>query len=244
MCTLLYCLSEQHFNFEWSNSLLKIVKMMAEFTQPPRKVVKMGSMTEPVEFSTDLKKIQSYAVDVTLDPDTAHACLVLSEDRKEVRMQVSENIRHDLPNNPERFDLCPSVLGKEGFSSGRIYFEVQVTGKTDWDLGVATESINRKGNIILSPKNGYWTIGLWRGNDYQASACPSVPLSPRIKPQTVGVFVDYEEGLVSFYDVESWSQIYSYTGQCFAEKLYPYFYPGKNKEDKMPLIISTVSQSE
>ncbi|XP_055055614.2 bloodthirsty-related gene family, member 9 [Misgurnus anguillicaudatus] len=217
---------------------------MAEFAQPPRKVVKMGSMTEPVEFSTDLKKIQTYAVEVTLDPDTAHACLVLSEDRKEVRMQVSENIKPDLPNNPERFDLCPSVLGKEGFSSGRIYFEVQVNGKTDWDLGVATESINRKGNIILSPKNGYWTIGLWRGNDYQASACPSVPLSPRIKPQTVGVFVDYEEGLVSFYDVESWSEIYSYTGQCFAEKLYPYFYPGKNKEDKMPLIISTVSQSE
>ncbi|XP_057186598.1 E3 ubiquitin-protein ligase TRIM39-like isoform X2 [Triplophysa rosa] len=115
---------------------------------------------------TDLKEIQKYAVDVTLDANTAHACLVLAEDLKEVRVDVSRTI-NELPNNPDRFDLCPSVLGKEGFSSGKIYFEVQVKGKTDWDLGVARESINRKGNISLSPRNGYWTIGLWKGNEYQ-----------------------------------------------------------------------------
>ncbi|KAI7814649.1 E3 ubiquitin-protein ligase TRIM39-like isoform X1 [Triplophysa rosa] len=191
---------------------------------------------------TDLKEIQKYAVDVTLDANTAHACLVLAEDLKEVRVDVSRTI-NELPNNPDRFDLCPSVLGKEGFSSGKIYFEVQVKGKTDWDLGVARESINRKGNISLSPRNGYWTIGLWKGNEYQASASPAFSLSLKVEPQTVGVFVDYEEGLVSFYDVESRSHIYSFTGQSFTEKLYPFFFPGKNVEDAMPLIVSSVSQN-
>ncbi len=53
----------------------------------------------------------------------------------------------------------------------------------------------------------------------------SVSLSLRVKPQRVGVFVDYEEGLVSFYDVESSSHIYSFTAQSFTEKLYPLFSP-------------------
>ncbi|XP_051510852.1 E3 ubiquitin-protein ligase TRIM39-like [Myxocyprinus asiaticus] len=192
----------------------------------------------------NLKMMQEYAVDVTLDPDTAHACLILSEDGKQVKVDLSGNIEHDLPNNPERFDSCPSVLGKEGFNSGKFYFEVQVKGKTDWDLGVARESIKRKGEIKLSPQNGFWTVGLWKGNEYQASASPSVSLSLRVKPQKVGVFVDYEEGLVSFFDVDSNSHIYSFTGQSFTEKLYPYFYPGKNYEDKIPLIASSVSQSD
>jgi len=54
--------------------------------------------------------------------------------------------------------------------------------------------------------------------------------------------VDYEEGLVSFYDVESRSHIYSFTGQSFTEKLFPYFCPCDNEGGKnaAPLIISHV----
>uniref|UniRef100_A0A672LXH8 B30.2/SPRY domain-containing protein n=1 Tax=Sinocyclocheilus grahami TaxID=75366 RepID=A0A672LXH8_SINGR len=139
-----------------------------------------------------------FSVNVTLDPDTAHPDLILSDDGKQVR---DGDIRQKLPDKPERFDTCPCVLGKEGFSSGRFYFEVQVKGKTEWDLGVARESINRKGEITLSP------------NEYEACEDPSVSLSLRVKPQRVGVFVDYEEGLVCFYDVESSSHIYSFTAQ-------------------------------
>ncbi|KAL0190173.1 hypothetical protein M9458_012871, partial [Cirrhinus mrigala] len=135
--------------------------------------------------------------DVTLDPDTIHPKLILSDDGKQVRFR---DIRQKLPDKPERFDTCPCVLGKEGFSSGRFYFEVQVMGKT-----------NRKGKITLNPSNGYWTVWLRNGNEYEALSGPPVSLSLRVKPQRVGVFVDYEEGLVSFYDVESSSHIYSYT---------------------------------
>ncbi|XP_067220845.1 E3 ubiquitin-protein ligase TRIM39-like [Chanodichthys erythropterus] len=186
---------------------------------------------------TELKKMQRYAVDVTLDPDTAYPYLILSDDGKQV---TYGDIEHKLKNNPKRFDTCPCVLAKEGLSSGRFYFEVQVKGKTDWDLGVARESINRKGEITASPEDGYWAVVLRDGNLYCALECFPVPLSLRVKPQVVGVFVDYEEGLVSFYDVESRSHIYSFTGQSFTEKLYPYFSPYDNKkgENAAPLIIS------
>ncbi|XP_067112131.1 LOW QUALITY PROTEIN: E3 ubiquitin-protein ligase TRIM39-like [Osmerus mordax] len=188
-----------------------------------------------------LKRIQQYAVDVTLDPDTAHPNLILSEDGKQVR---HGDIRQDLPDNPERFDCCVNVLGKQGFSSGRFYYEVQVEGKSKWGLGVVRESINRKGNVKLRPNNGYWTICLRSGDEYWGLPGPPVLLSLRQKPHKVGVCVDYEEGLVSFYDVEARSHIYSFTGCTFTEKLYPLFSPSLNDGGKnsAPLIITPVTQ--
>ncbi|XP_072518661.1 E3 ubiquitin-protein ligase TRIM39-like [Salminus brasiliensis] len=191
----------------------------------------------------ELRKIQQYAVDVTLDPDTAHRCLILSDDGKQV---MHGDTKQDLPKNPERFDKYVSVLGKEGFSAGRFYFEVLVSGKTDWDLGVASEAGNRKGQIKLKPQNGFWTVVLRKGSKYEACAGPGVPLYLRTQPQKVGVFVDYKEGLVSFYDVQARSHIYSFTGQSFTEKLYPYFNPFLNDGGKnsAPLIISPVFKTE
>uniref|UniRef100_A0A674F4D3 E3 ubiquitin-protein ligase TRIM39-like n=1 Tax=Salmo trutta TaxID=8032 RepID=A0A674F4D3_SALTR len=204
-------------------------------------VICVGTMEKLPEVK--LKRIQQYAVDVTLDPDTAHPSLVLSEDGKQVR---HGNTKQHLPDKPVRFSTCPCILGKEGFSSGRFYYEVTVKGKTNWDLGVARESITRKGDITLSPEDGYWTVWLRNGEQYKALSSPSVLLSLREKPQKVGVFVDYEEGQVSFYDVEARSHIYSFTGCTFTEKVYPYFYPGNNDggENSTPLTISPVNQTE
>lgn len=61
------------------------------------------------------------------------------------------------------------------------------------------KSINRKGKIILSPKKGFWTVGLLNGNEYKTYAGPSVHLSVQSGPEKVGVFVVYQEGLVSLY---------------------------------------------
>uniref|UniRef100_A0A8C9XFV4 Uncharacterized protein n=1 Tax=Sander lucioperca TaxID=283035 RepID=A0A8C9XFV4_SANLU len=174
---------------------------------------------------SELKRVQQYAVDVTLDPDTAHPKLILSDDGKQVN---HGDVRKNLPDNPERFSKCVNVLGKQSFSSGRFYFEVQ--------------SINRKRSITLSPEDGYWTIWLRNGNEYEALADPRVLLSLKSPPQKVGVFVDYEEGLVSFYDVDAAALIYSFTGCSFTEKLFPFFSPSLNYGGKnsSPLIISPV----
>ncbi|XP_039669098.1 E3 ubiquitin-protein ligase TRIM21-like [Perca fluviatilis] len=188
---------------------------------------------------SELKRVQQYAVDVTLDPDTAHPNLILSDDGKQMN---HGDVRKNLPDNPERFSNCVFVLGQQSFSSGRFYFEVQVKGKTKWDLGVARESINRKGSITLSPKKGFWTIVLRNGNEYKAADDPLVLLSLKSPPQKVGVFVDYEEGLVSFYDIDAAALIYSFTGCSFTDKLFPYFCPCLNEGGKnsAPLIISPV----
>ncbi|XP_036962155.1 zinc finger protein RFP-like [Acanthopagrus latus] len=191
----------------------------------------------------ELKRVQQYAVDVTLDPDTAHPALILSDDGKQVHCG---DVKKNLPDNPERFDKCVCVLAKQSFSSGRFHYEVQVKEKTNWDLGVARESINRKGNITASPQDGYWTICLRNKNEYEALDDPSVRLSLKHQPEKVGVFVDYEEGLVSFYDVDAAALIYSFTGCCFTQKLYPLFGPCPNDggENSAPLIISPVSHTE
>ncbi|KAG7232270.1 hypothetical protein INR49_009253 [Caranx melampygus] len=172
-----------------------------------------------------MRMVQQFAVDVTLDPDTANPHLILSDDGKHVHYG---DVKKNLPDDPQRFSKSSNVLGKQSFSSGRFYFEVQVKGKTKWDVGVARESINRKGNIPLSPQDGYWTIWLRNGNEYKALAGPSVPLTLRSGLEKVGVFVDYEEGLVSFYDVDAAALIYSFTGCCFTDKLHPYFGPCNN----------------
>ncbi|XP_068459032.1 E3 ubiquitin-protein ligase TRIM21-like isoform X2 [Clinocottus analis] len=191
----------------------------------------------------ELKRVQQSAVDVTLDPDTAHPKLILSDDGKQVKLG---DVKKNLSTNPKRFDYGHIVLAKQSFSSGRFYFEVQVKGKTKWDLGVVRESINRKGSITPTPQKGLWVICLRNENQYYALDDPLVHLSLKSGPQKVGVFVDYEEGLVSFHDVDAAALIYSFTGCYFTEKLYPFFGPclkdgGKNSA---PLIIFPVNHTE
>uniref|UniRef100_A0A1A8I4J3 Bloodthirsty-related gene family, member 2 n=1 Tax=Nothobranchius kuhntae TaxID=321403 RepID=A0A1A8I4J3_NOTKU len=247
--------SEDHLHLLQSFSSLKAAPPTKDWTEvrvhPPsyegtvvraveqleEKLRKMKNLME-----AELKRIQKSAVDVTLDPDTAHPALILSADGKQV---YDGDVRKDLPDNPERFSTWVCVLGKQSFSSGRFYFEVQVKGKSKWILGVARRSINRKGNITLSPKNGFWTVWLRNGNQYQALADPPVDLHVDSGPEKVGVFVDYEEGLVSFYDVGAAALIYSFTGCCFSDELHPYFYPGLNEGGKnsAPLIICPVDPS-
>ncbi|XP_030576632.1 E3 ubiquitin-protein ligase TRIM39-like [Archocentrus centrarchus] len=189
--------------------------------------------------NVELKRVQQYAVDVTLDPDTAHPNLVLSDDGKRVS---SCNERQDFPENPKRCTFYSNVLGKQGFSSGRFYYEVEVDENPQWDLGVAKESINRKEEKPLCPKNGYWTVRLRNGNQYKALVGAAICLSLKAQPRKVGVFVDYEEGVVSFYDVDEAALIYSFTGCNFTEKLHPLFSPcfDEGGANSAPLIISPV----
>ncbi|XP_067412251.1 E3 ubiquitin-protein ligase TRIM39-like, partial [Emydura macquarii macquarii] len=176
-------------------------------------------------------------VDVTLDPDTANPELVLSEDRKRMR---HGDTRQDLPHNPERFDPCVCVLGTEGFPGGRRYWEVEVGDKTSWTLGVCRESVSRKGTVTYTPGNGYWAVWL-RDGEYKALTSLSTPLSLSVRPSRVGIFLDYEAGEVSFYNVTDRSQLFTFS-DTFSGTLHPYFCPGVKDGGKnaAPLIICPV----
>lgn len=175
---------------------------------------------------------QHIAVNVTLDADSAHRDLIVSEDGKQVKCGNTEKGENEENN---RFTEYLGVLGKKGFSSGCFYFEVQVKGQTEWYLGVTRESADRK--ELINPENGYWTVGE-KADGYWAHGTSNVSLSLRVKPQIVGVFVNYEKGFVSFYDVESMFHIYSYTGQSFNEKLFPFVSLGDVcNENSTPLMI-------
>uniref|UniRef100_A0A3P8ZQ67 Uncharacterized protein n=1 Tax=Esox lucius TaxID=8010 RepID=A0A3P8ZQ67_ESOLU len=190
----------------------------------------------------ELKSVQCVAVDVTLDPDTAHARLGIFKDGREVRHRCN---KRNVTDHPGRFGLGCCVLGKEGFSSGRFYYEVLVRGKTRWELGVARESMDRKKRAPMVPHERLWTLGLRSRNKYNAISKKAIHLSLSEVPQKVGVFVDYEGGQVSFYDVGNISHIYSFTGCNFVEKLYPYFCPFNKKDaNEAPLVISPVKDSD
>ncbi|XP_030201024.1 E3 ubiquitin-protein ligase TRIM39-like [Gadus morhua] len=191
----------------------------------------------------ELKMVQQYEVDVTLDPDTAHPRLILSEDGKQVH---DGGVWKELPDNPKRFTRWGGVLTRQSFSSGRFYFEVQVKDKTESWLGVARESIDRKCLILLTPETGYWTL-LYYKDVLVFRDDPSVRVPLRAELQKVGVFVDYDEGLVSFYDVEARVHLYSATGCTFGEPLYPILHPGPREHkgnNSAPLIISPVNQTD
>ncbi|OWK13381.1 hypothetical protein Celaphus_00014491 [Cervus elaphus hippelaphus] len=190
----------------------------------------------PRQYFALRKILKQLIADVTLDPETAHPNLVLSEDRKSVKF-VETRLR-DLPDTPRRFTFYPCVLATEGFTSGRHYWEVEVGDKTHWAVGVCRDSVSRKGELTPLPETGYWRVRLWNGDKYAATTTPFTPLHIKVKPKRVGIFLDYEAGTLSFYNVTDRSHIYTFT-DTFTEKLWPLFYPGirAGRKNAAPLTI-------
>ncbi|XP_067089616.1 bloodthirsty-related gene family, member 2 [Osmerus mordax] len=185
----------------------------------------------------ELKRIQRYAAEVTLNPKTAHAFLFISENRKQVR---HTDKRQEVPDHPKRFDRVANVLGRESFTTGRYYWEVEVGDKIDWTLGVARQSINRKGKFNVSPANGFWTVSLKNGGQYTANTDPVTPVAMEQRPRKVGVYLDYRDGRVSFYCVETGVYMFSFK-DTFTESLHPIFCPGlyHGGKNASPLTISS-----
>ncbi|XP_063069966.1 zinc-binding protein A33-like [Engraulis encrasicolus] len=155
---------------------------------------------------------------VTLDPNTAYPRLDLSEDLTSVRYGDK---RHQLPDNPERFDDCYSVLGSEGFNSGAHFWDVEVGENTEWFVGVMTESLQRKGDYTSMA--GQWYVSYTDG-EYRARAPPQPDtlLTVKQKLQRIRVQLDWERGGLSFSDPDSNTQLYRFT-HTFTERVFPYF---------------------
>ncbi|XP_072331790.1 zinc-binding protein A33-like isoform X2 [Scyliorhinus torazame] len=159
-------------------------------------------------------------VSVTLDVETANPWLEVSEDLKSLRRARTQR---SLPDTRKRFTDWECALGSGGFTSGRHYWEVEVTGNRGWSLGVAAESVERKDWVRLSPETGFWTIGR-EVDQFYINSSPQSRLRVGQIPGKVGVYLSYESGTVSFYNVDTKSHLHTFTGNKFTEKLYPFFW--------------------
>ncbi|XP_069771440.1 E3 ubiquitin-protein ligase TRIM69-like [Narcine bancroftii] len=188
----------------------------------------LGMFKGPVQYKLwkEMKNFISPAPAVlSLDPQTAHPWLQLSDDLTSVMVGSS---RQPVSDSPARFDVCVSVLAKEGFVGGTHYWEVEVRHKTKWDLGVAFESINRKGDIALNPENGYLVLSLSNSNQCCALTSAAPTLLPLTEPlNRIGIHLDYEGGQLSFYNASNLSHLYTFT-ETFTERVFPFFCPCLN----------------
>nr|XP_034962870.1 zinc finger protein RFP-like [Zootoca vivipara]XP_034962871.1 zinc finger protein RFP-like [Zootoca vivipara] len=159
-------------------------------------------------------------VNITLDTDTANPQIIISEDRKSARWDVT---RTDVPHNPKRFKSSCCVLGCEGFTSGRHYWEVNVEDGGIWAVGVARASVRRKIELKLTPEEGIWALQGDFGQ-YQALTTPVTPLSPICTPRRIRVFLDYERGQVEFLNADTKDSVFIFPSASFSgERVFPFF---------------------
>ncbi|CAL1591089.1 unnamed protein product [Knipowitschia caucasica] len=205
---------------DWSDTHVSTDTCVGMIRRSVNKLEKTLNDTIHKLIDSEIRKIKKYTANVTLDPDTSNPWLQLSQDRRQLRHLGAWQ---DLPDNPARFDTVVIVLGKSGFTSGRHYWEVQVGEKDDWYLGVAKSSVNRKGRISVSTAQGYWALAMKKSQGYRASTTPPMLLTLEPKPRQIGVYVDCDEGHVSFYDVKNRTHIFTFK-DSFTEKILPFFY--------------------
>ncbi|NWU98261.1 BT1A1 protein, partial [Upupa epops] len=145
---------------------------------------------------------------VTLDPDTAHCLLVLSPDKRSVSYG---NTRQKLANTKHRFGSRCCVLGRQKFKNGKHCWEVEVQGElggsSQWAVGVAKESVERKGIMDFNPQNGIWAVG-HNDDGFMAlgSSCPS--MSP--VPWRIWIGLNYPQGLVTFINRDTGAKIFTF----------------------------------
>nr|XP_021330990.1 NLR family CARD domain-containing protein 3-like [Danio rerio] len=172
---------------------------------------------------------RKYVCFLTLDPNTAHTQLILSEENREVK-SVREN--QPYPDHPHRFDDDPQVLCRESVC-GRCYWEIDWSGDYSVCISVSYKSIRRKGGVecVFGRNVQSWSLfcdssSFSFSHNNTDTDLPVKPLSRRI-----GVFVDHSAGTLIFYNIyrDTMSLIHS-VQTTFTEPLCAGFwlYPGSS----------------
>ncbi|XP_071202840.1 uncharacterized protein, partial [Salvelinus alpinus] len=211
------------------------VKLLSARLEDPHCRLEKLNVDHSEEIWVKSQLMKKYACDLTLDPNTAHRNLSLSEGNRRVKRVEEEQ---PYPDQPERFDMYAQVLCREGLT-GRCYWEVEWSGM-EATIGMAYKGISRKGRrrvcklgyndeswCLICNRDGYSALhkneetgipGQHLNNSPQRDQSSSRPL-PR-----VGVFLDWPAGTLSFYEVFSDTMTHLHTFQAtFTEPLYPGF---------------------
>ncbi|KAM9531151.1 tripartite motif-containing protein 16-like isoform 2-T2 [Salvelinus alpinus] len=164
------------------------------------------------------EQLLQYSCQLTLDPNTAHTHLSLSEGNRKVT--YTDQVQ-PYPDHPDRFTNYCQVLCREGLS-GRCYWEVEWTGyvvtavsykdisRTEDDGGFG---FNNKSWSLQCYRGDYW----FRHNNVETKV--SGPQSSR-----VGVYLDHKAGTLSFYSVSDTMTLLHRVQTTFTQPLYPGFY--------------------
>ncbi|XP_065555729.1 E3 ubiquitin-protein ligase TRIM7-like isoform X1 [Lathamus discolor] len=162
---------------------------------------------------------------VTLDPDSANPILLLAADRRGVRRGDEWS---SVPDTAERFDTEPCVLGTQGFAMGRHCWAVEVAeGGQWWALGVAQESVRRKGVLSFAPQEGIWAVGQWFGQYFAFTDPDWTPLHLPCLPRAIRVCLDFTDRRVAFADAQNEAPIFAFRlDPCPGERLRPWLWVG------------------
>ncbi|XP_069509188.1 E3 ubiquitin-protein ligase TRIM39-like [Ambystoma mexicanum] len=172
-------------------------------------------------------EVKNCKVMLTLDPNTAHRDLVVLGGRKRVK---HTEIFLCKPDHHKRFTLHRAVLARESFTSGRHYWEVQLLFQGGgWTVGVAAESVSRRGRHPLSPERGVWAVN-FKTDMCVAVGSPETPTPVRFFPRKLGIYLDYEEKRLSLFNAQTKAHLYSFNRAAFSERLFPFFCLQSNAE--------------
>ncbi|XP_051025459.1 tripartite motif-containing protein 75-like [Acomys russatus] len=187
----------------------------------------------PLQYSALERVIEQFTEQVTLDLETAHPNLLVSEDKKCVTF-VKE--RQCGSASSKRFTKSPVVLGFPYFYSGRHFWEVQVGKKAGWAVGICKADLPIRERQSSLPQ-GCWRI-VWQGDHFDVSGAD--PDSQFEHARAIGVFLDCELGELSFYCMPERCHIYTFR-DTFPGPVCPYFYIGPHSE---PLRLCSATGSE
>ncbi|XP_063284280.1 E3 ubiquitin-protein ligase TRIM39-like [Pelobates fuscus] len=162
------------------------------------------------------------ASDMLLDVNTAANNVTVSGDMKTVSRS---GIKQSRPETPERFQDYNQVLSSRSFSSGRHYWEVESSESGRWAVGMAYRSIARKGRQSeIGNNNKSWGLWRWINNLYNVihdSKYIELPLPP--SSRRFRIFLDYEAGRLSFYELcDPIRHLHTFTA-TFTEPLHAVF---------------------
>ncbi|XP_075770557.1 butyrophilin subfamily 1 member A1-like [Pelodiscus sinensis] len=195
----------------------------------------MRKKLDEKEKELEWRRARNNSDDITLNGLTAHPNLSLADNRKSLTHEAQPQ---QVPPIPGRFDSTVCMLGSESFSSGKHYWEVEVVGINDWDPGVSRISIQRKGKLSLSPKEGFWVFSI-SGRDGWAKTDPWTRVVVQKKLTKIGVYLSYHDGLVTFFNVTDMSVLFTFRDCSFSGEVCPFF---KNSHKGTTMRICSIKE--
>ncbi|XP_007532346.1 RING finger protein 39 [Erinaceus europaeus] len=190
----------------------------------------------PEDYPVVKNMLHRLTADLTLDPGTAHHGLLISPDRRSVRLAPPGTPAP--PDGPARFDQLPAVLGAQGFGAGRHCWEVETVGASScgdssgeeedggesrYAVGAAGESVRRKGRVGLCPAGSVWALEGRGGRLWALTAPEPTPLGGAgPPPRRIRVDLDWERGRVAFYDGRSLDLLFAFQAPGpLGERIFP-----------------------